>query len=444
MGPLYYPAEELAHLPGVWNQKPVVVYHPIINGKGCSACDPDILTNRKVGVIMNAHWDDGKLKAEAWLEEDRCNAVDDRIMTFLNEGTMMEVSTGLFTTNTEEEGTWNEEDYVAVARDYRPDHLALLPDKKGACSIEDGAGLLRLNQEQRDALKDVAPTLVNEVFTLAANLVVMNALSHDNIRSAISNQLNSGDDFKFWVVDVYDTFFIYEKDGKLYKRGYTANDTKVDLETEETEVLRVTEYRTRDGAFVGNSKRLDAVEKGDSEMDRKEIIAALIANELTVFTENDQAALEALSDEDLQRYTDKATEVEDAQALAVANAAKTGAKDITPEPDAAPAARADTPPQTADEYVANAPDEIKDMLTNGLAAHKAERATLVATITANKANTFTADQLATKDMAELKGIAALAALKPANYSGQADPAVASNQDDEPLALPTMNFGPKTD
>jgi hypothetical protein len=31
--------------------------------------------------------------------------------------------------------------YNFVARNYRPDHLAILPDQRGACSIEDGCGL---------------------------------------------------------------------------------------------------------------------------------------------------------------------------------------------------------------------------------------------------------------------------------------------------------------
>lgn len=31
----------------------------------------------------------------------------------------------------------------AVARNHRPDHLAILPDQVGACSLADGAGLIR-------------------------------------------------------------------------------------------------------------------------------------------------------------------------------------------------------------------------------------------------------------------------------------------------------------
>jgi hypothetical protein len=146
-GPLYYPAEELGKTPEVWNHKPVVVYHPVRNGQGVSACDPEVITSRGVGVVMNTHWN-GKLRAEAWCEISRLNAVDPRIMQAVEKSQMMELSTGLFTDNEKVSGEFNGKPYEAIARNYRPDHLAILPDMKGACSIEDGAGFLRLNSSK--------------------------------------------------------------------------------------------------------------------------------------------------------------------------------------------------------------------------------------------------------------------------------------------------------
>jgi len=154
-GPLYYPPEELSKTPVVWNHKPVVVYHPQVNGVGVSACMPDILTSRKIGVIMNTVFEDGKLKAEAWIDLDRAKAVDDRIVSAIENKAVMELSTGLFTDNENVEGEWRGEKYIAIARNYRPDHLALLPDIKGACSIEDGAGFLRLNSQKNCIIIDV-------------------------------------------------------------------------------------------------------------------------------------------------------------------------------------------------------------------------------------------------------------------------------------------------
>ena len=97
-GPLYYSPDELGKTPEIWNQKPIVVYHPEINGQGCSACDPSIVNSRKVGVMMNTTWDAKakKLKSEAWLEKPRADKVDNRIFEAIENNSMMEVSTGLF------------------------------------------------------------------------------------------------------------------------------------------------------------------------------------------------------------------------------------------------------------------------------------------------------------------------------------------------------------
>jgi hypothetical protein len=119
-GPLFYPGSELAKVPAVWNTKPVVVYHPEENGVGVSACDPAVLNNRKVGVIMNTEYVDGKLKAEAWIEASRVEKIDNRIMESLEADVMMELSTGLFTDNEDVEGEFEGTAYTAIARNYLP------------------------------------------------------------------------------------------------------------------------------------------------------------------------------------------------------------------------------------------------------------------------------------------------------------------------------------
>jgi hypothetical protein len=128
-GPIMYPWDELGKTPQIWNQKPVVVYHP-----AGSACDPDVVNNRKIGVIMNTKADaKGKrLPAEAWLEKTRADAIDPRIFQAIENNDMMELSTGVFVDLELSPGEWNGEEYTGVARNLRADHLALLPDKTGA------------------------------------------------------------------------------------------------------------------------------------------------------------------------------------------------------------------------------------------------------------------------------------------------------------------------
>jgi len=142
-GPLYYPPEELKKTPATWNHKPVVVYHPTMNGESLSACEPAIINSRKVGIMMNTRWEKGKLKSEAWIDRSKADKVDPRIMEAVDKLEVMELSTGVFLDIDDTKGEWKGESYVGIARNFRADHLALLPDQIGACSIEDGAGLLR-------------------------------------------------------------------------------------------------------------------------------------------------------------------------------------------------------------------------------------------------------------------------------------------------------------
>lgn len=161
-GPLYYPPEELSKTPTVWNTKPIVVYHPKIDGAGVSACSPEILASRAVGMVMQTRYEDGKLKAEAWLDDEKIDRVDPRIRESIQTNRVMEVSTGLFTDNMPQQGEWRGERYTHIARNYRPDHLALLPDEKGACSTADGAGLLRNQAEGAEGRENRVYPLENK------------------------------------------------------------------------------------------------------------------------------------------------------------------------------------------------------------------------------------------------------------------------------------------
>jgi hypothetical protein len=141
-GPLLYPADELKQSALHWNGRPVVVYHPDMKTSSFAG-HPDIFTKQRVGTLFNARFEGNALKADAWLDPERLAAVDTRILKKVMQGEVMEVSTGLLTDNEPSAGTWNGRAYKAVARNYRPDHLAILPNGPGACSVADGAGLCR-------------------------------------------------------------------------------------------------------------------------------------------------------------------------------------------------------------------------------------------------------------------------------------------------------------
>ena len=428
-GPLYYPAEELAKTPFIWNHKPVVVYHPEIDGKGVSACDPVIMTKHKIGVIMNTVFEpasEGKLarlKAEAWLEEDRIAAVDARVSLAIANNNMLEVSTGVIVDAVDTEGdfTFNQETehYTKIAVNYRPDHLAVLPDQKGACSISDGAGLLRNAASDNGKETNVLKHILNRLF---GKNTTQNEASHESIRAQLHGVVRSkfeSDNTFPWVEDVFDNYFIYEVDGTLFRLAYNIDESGVvTVEGEPEKVVRETGYKV-----VGN-----VINKGDS-MNRKDAVQALISNKELTWNEEDREWLEGLEDGQFAKITGN----------------KVAPVVIEKKEEPAPVIVNTNPVvKTLDEWLAEAPAEISASLRSQLATNKTQRQTLIDQIIANVNNTFTKEQLASQTTESLSMIANLAkAPAQAIYAPQAGVMTenydAADVDAEPLVMPTMNF-----
>jgi hypothetical protein len=141
-GPLFHSIDELGKFPESWNGRPVVINHPSIGGQYVSANDPEIMDKQTVGYIYNTCVKDGKkLAAEAWIDEEKLRLLSEEILTQIQAGIPLEVSLGMFLEEELTPGDWNEEHYESIARNLRPDHLALLPGAVGACSLIDGCGL---------------------------------------------------------------------------------------------------------------------------------------------------------------------------------------------------------------------------------------------------------------------------------------------------------------
>jgi len=134
-GPLLYPKEELSA--SIWNNVPLTVGHPVKDGVHVSARTPGV---QHIGFTRNAVVGD-KLEAEACFDIQATNNADPRIIPWVKAGKKIQLSTGLFTSNEEKPGLHQGREYIAVARNHRADHVAILPDEVGACSINDGCGV---------------------------------------------------------------------------------------------------------------------------------------------------------------------------------------------------------------------------------------------------------------------------------------------------------------
>lgn len=431
MNSLLYPADELSKTPTSWNYKPVVVYHPTMNGQGISACTPEIITQQKIGVIMNAKFEpaaagkSGRLVAEAWLEEDRVKTVDIRVWNSIQKKKVMELSTGLFIDVEVANGESGGKPYVGIARNYRPDHLAVLPDQTGAISVADGAGFIRNSLEatlgtKSEHLERLTLRVLNE---LQLNAEMSNETKRGLISTALRDRFPSKSEsslpsYSPYVEAVFSDFVVYDHQGKFWKISYSIDDKsmKAKLIGVPTEVIRVSEFRTVDGAIVGNSTTQPTQPK--TTMDKKVVINGLIANAASGWSETHRQFLESCDDTQL--------------GVIAANAEK-ATKPAAPAGAPAP----QVPALNAEEQ------EALNYGKQQLALHKNK---CIETIVANTANKFTREQLAVKSISELEAIAAIASNQaPAqaptpHYGGQApviQPA-ANTAKVEPLDTPAWD------
>ena len=398
-GALYYSAEEMKKVPAIWNHKPVVVYHPE-NFAG-TACVKEELEVRGIGMMMNTRFKDGKLLSEAWLDPTRIDIVDPRVGEAIKNQIILELSTGLYTDVVEQEGVWNGKDYVGIAVNFRPDHLAVLPDQTGASSVNDGAGFLRLNAA-----------------------CVENELTHSDVRDQLQKLVTASVGSDAWVEDVYEDRFVYGTDGRTYEQRYSDTNDKLALTGVPVEVIRKITYEN-----VTNVKGIDMRKK-------KELVDALITHKGTQFGEDDREALMALNEEVLEKAIPVEVEPE-------------VKPEVKSKDDATPPKEpvAETQKVTnVEEYIKNLPPEVARQMRHGIATYNEQVDTIVKEIIANENNTFAEDYLRGKDLAELKGIAKLAARTTPienedarfDFSGQGR-TVDNTTEEEPLELPTMNF-----
>lgn len=142
--------DELATFAAAWNGRPVPLRHPQdAAGQFVSANSPEVIESSVIGQVFNMHVEGDRLRGEMWLDIEKCERLGGDALAALNRlqrGEVLEVSTAYFCDVEAAEGVFNGEAYTAIQRNLRPDHVALLPDEVGACSIADGCGVGRFNQ----------------------------------------------------------------------------------------------------------------------------------------------------------------------------------------------------------------------------------------------------------------------------------------------------------
>jgi hypothetical protein len=142
--------EELGKYPGSWDGRPIPLLHPQKQGEPVSANLPDVL-ERRVGTVFNSKLDGDALRAEFWIDDERMDRMGETttLSNMIEGKIVMEVSTAYFCDVIVNVGEYKGKKHEVEHRNLRPDHVALLPDETGACSVVDGCGVPRVNEERR-------------------------------------------------------------------------------------------------------------------------------------------------------------------------------------------------------------------------------------------------------------------------------------------------------
>lgn len=165
MNGIYYPSDEINKSYMTLNDNLMPLDHPRINNENVSALNPQAINNyyigawgrnvRKVGdkVLMDAYID--RKFAES-TEKGRMlvNRLDD-MMSGKNT-TPIHVSTGLTYQADHQSGISKGKRYSSIARNMKFDHVAILTDKQGAATPEDGVGIFVNSNGEKTPLETVS------------------------------------------------------------------------------------------------------------------------------------------------------------------------------------------------------------------------------------------------------------------------------------------------
>lgn len=142
-------ATELAAFVEAWNGRPIPVRHPTdAAGNYISANSPAVLARQGAGQVFNVRMDGDRLLGELWLDVGQIRQLGGAALAALERmerGELVDVSTAYYHDTEAGVGSHAGRAYNGIQRNLRPDHVALLPDEQGACSVADGCGAPRVN-----------------------------------------------------------------------------------------------------------------------------------------------------------------------------------------------------------------------------------------------------------------------------------------------------------
>lgn len=433
-------AEDIGRYVDTWNGIPLPIGHPEQDGRPVSANSPRILETQTVGRFWNATFTDNALRGEIWVDVEKATRLGGEALTALQKlenGEPLEVSTAYFNDLEPTAGTFQGITYNGIQRNLRPDHLALLPNTIGACSWENGCGAPRVNEKQTKK-GGMATNMFEKMKNAFAKMLSVNqedvsfGETGDLLEQAMIH--DTGDAMRFLIREVFDDYFIYQEstangfDGRLIKRTYEMDDEKRITLGAAVEVKKVVTYEPtspsanekESGASQDESREASNEEElstneEEQDMDKKQLVNGLIANESNTFTENDRSFLEGLQEEQLQKMKpqEPATNKEDCGCQGEPAANKQEEKKLAPSTNSE---------KTMDQWIQDIPDpETREFIINSRQKQQEHRQSLIQRMASNERCAFNEEELkgmATNQLEKLNR-----SMQVEDYSGMGGPSV---------------------
>ena len=424
-GPIYHAPEELARFVEAWNGRPITIQHPEQDGVSVSASQSPQLAERAVGKIYNTRYQDG-LKAEAWLDIEKLQNTSIEALAYIRQGRPLDVSVGVFTDEEPTQGEWNGEQYESIARNYRPDHLALLPGATGACSWADGCGIR--NNKEGGNMNELLKTFKEMAAKGYAVSLISNEQGYQELLQLLSSKLDSMDNDEriYFLEEVYDNYIVYRvrtREGSgstLYKWNYTITGNEVTLGENPVEVRKEVSYVTMEMKRTKNVS-INKNEGGTKMSDKlccEAKVDALIANKATKFTSQDREWLLTQDESVIDKMEPVVEKPVEAPAVNEAEVITTFKSTL----------------KTIEDYAALMPEDMREQFTNGVKLYNEHREELVKSIMDNtEKDLWAEDDLTAMETAQLEKLAK--SVTKSDYSGQAGGTVQGNAAGEAPLLP---------
>jgi hypothetical protein len=396
-GPVLYTQAELQSFYQTWNGTPVTLGHPTIEGSPVSANQPEFYQTKVVGKVFNTSFEDGKLKAEVWLQEDKTNILAPALLNGLRTGMKLDVSTGLFDDGVKQSGVFNGEEYQAIAKNIRPDHLALLPGETGACSWADGCGV-RANQGGK--MKRTKEPMISKEEFIQVHAAKKEQASFQQVMDALRAKVYALDiqgERYCYVKEAWPDKVVYSVENRaigvketMYQRTYSLVDGNVEWTSDPILVEQKTTYEP-----ITNNKENKM--KTMRECCPAKVDELIKAN--AKFTQADQEMLLNMSEDAFARVIDlSAPTIVEKEVIKEVK--------VNAEPKAV----------TFDDLLANADPGTRESIQYGQELVKKERDSFISRIKANKSNAFSDAELNAFDLTMLSKLAKTAA-PVVNYMG---------------------------